>query len=393
VEALWITVWENTWNLAEWVWDVGPELALQAQMNYVFGRPEPPTFEFKTSDIDASRLIQDAMPKDGPKGSGAREALKNSAEWKGKLKEARKDASKIPPTLAERQAKTPTPKAPPPKRSKAGPPTDLKVKDSAKAKDKAVKDLKDKAGPGKEKALDKSHEEKWTKGMAALEGLAAKAISDPEDPDEIAAHLTKIKTQFGFTTLTHKLDGKEWLVEAGMSPTTSKRVKAQEDYPKEGEAGTYNELQGPTGDRMTPDHEPQNALMSYVADDLRFNNRKLFSGTTLVNYSMGRGNCLNMFEDRHKQTRTYGPKGSATKSAAIGKINDSLTALPANASDKRARQAVGEVVKGELSKDHEVVRDIYKQSKLSQKTKDRVDSGLRRVWSLNRSEYFGAFEE
>jgi hypothetical protein len=100
-----------------------------------------------------------------------------------------------------------------------------------------------------------------------------------------------------------------------------------------------------------------------------------------------------MFEDRHKQTRTYGTKGSGTKSTAIGKIRDKLTDLPANASDKQARKAAGEVVKGELSKDHEVVRDIYRQSRLSQKTKDRVESGLRRVWSLDRSEYFVAFEE
>jgi hypothetical protein len=75
VEALWITVWENTWHLAEWVWDVGPTLAMQANMKYVFGRPEAPSFDFKTSDIDAERLVTDAMPKDGPRGSGARDAL------------------------------------------------------------------------------------------------------------------------------------------------------------------------------------------------------------------------------------------------------------------------------------------------------------------------------
>lgn len=226
VEAFWITVWSNTWNLAEWVWDVGPELALQAQMNYVFGRPEPPTLDFKTSDIDAHKLIQDAMPKDGPKGSGAREALKNTAEWKGKLKEQRKDASKIPPALAEKQAKAPVPKALPPKPSKAAPPADLKVKDPAKVKEAAAKELKDKAAPGKTKELDKAHKEKFQKGMAALQKLHDKAVTDPEDSKEIVSHLAQIKADHGFTTLKHTKEGNKWVVEAGMSESQKMDINA-----------------------------------------------------------------------------------------------------------------------------------------------------------------------
>ena len=130
VEAFWITVWEDEWKLAEWVWDVGPTLTLQASMKYVFGHPEPPSFDVKTSDIDADQLIQDAIPKDGARGSGAREALKNSAEWKGVLKEAAaKDPSKIPAELADKAGKAPTPKEGPPRPPKRTPPADLKVKD------------------------------------------------------------------------------------------------------------------------------------------------------------------------------------------------------------------------------------------------------------------------
>jgi Domain of unknown function (DUF4157) len=86
IEALWITIWEETWALGEWIWDVGPTLALQANMHYTFGRPEAPTLDFKTDNIDAEKLVQDAMPKDGPGGSGARDALKNRAEWSGRNK-------------------------------------------------------------------------------------------------------------------------------------------------------------------------------------------------------------------------------------------------------------------------------------------------------------------
>ena len=41
VEAFWITVWEETWELGEWVWNVGPDLALQAHMAYQL-RPARP---------------------------------------------------------------------------------------------------------------------------------------------------------------------------------------------------------------------------------------------------------------------------------------------------------------------------------------------------------------
>ena len=224
-------MWENTWQLAEWVWDVGPELAMQAQMKYVFGRPEPPTFDFKTSDIDAHQLVADAMPKDGPKGSGARDALKNRAEWKGKLKEQRQDASKIPPELAAKQAKAPVPKGLPPKPSKKAPPSDLKSKDPAKVKDKALKELKDKGGPIKGKELDKAHQEKFDKGMAALEKLAEKAKDDPEDSKEIVQHLAELKKIHGFTILTHTKDGDDWVVDAAMSPGKKVKVNAKPPPP------------------------------------------------------------------------------------------------------------------------------------------------------------------
>lgn len=57
VEALWVTVWENTWNLAEFVMPIGPDLGLQAHMSYKFGQPNPPELEMKTSDIDTDALI------------------------------------------------------------------------------------------------------------------------------------------------------------------------------------------------------------------------------------------------------------------------------------------------------------------------------------------------
>lgn len=122
IEALWVTVWEEEWKLAEYVAPIGPDLALQAKMNYRFGSPEPPEIEFNSSDIDAEALIQGAIPKDGPPSSGAKEALDNKAEWKGALKEQKK--APVPPEVADEAQKTEKPPEPekkkPPKKS--GPP-------------------------------------------------------------------------------------------------------------------------------------------------------------------------------------------------------------------------------------------------------------------------------
>jgi hypothetical protein len=123
VEALWVTVWENEWKLAEHVWPIGPDLALRAHMNYTFGRPTPPELDFSTSDIDATALIQAAMPEDGPAPSGAREALQNRAEWQGALREQRAAAA-LPPELAAQaqEGERPPEVAPPPPDNAPGPP-------------------------------------------------------------------------------------------------------------------------------------------------------------------------------------------------------------------------------------------------------------------------------
>ncbi len=110
VEAFWVTVWEQTWKLAEYEMAVGPNLALQAEMNYTFGQPGPPSLDFSSDNIDSDQLIRDAMPKDGPAGSGARSALQNRAEWKGQLQEQR-DAP-VPADQVDQANTTQTPPAP-----------------------------------------------------------------------------------------------------------------------------------------------------------------------------------------------------------------------------------------------------------------------------------------
>jgi hypothetical protein len=124
IEALWVTVWEQTWELAEWVWNIGPDLALQARMSYVFGHPEPPNIEFSTDDIDTDRLIQDALPKDGPGPSGAREAVQNRAEWQGATRRQGRAANTVPSEQQQQRAAAPTPAPPaPPRHPRRSPPS------------------------------------------------------------------------------------------------------------------------------------------------------------------------------------------------------------------------------------------------------------------------------
>jgi hypothetical protein len=297
VEAFWITVWENTWHLAEWVWDVGPELGLQASVNYVFGKPEPPTFDFKTSDIDTSKLVQDAMPEDGPKGSGAREALKNTASWKGKLKEERKDPSKIPSELADKNAKAPVPKAPPAKPSRKTPPPGA-AKDPAKAKADAEKDAPTKGAPAPGKTPDKTHDEKAANGFAALDKLHDKALRDPEDPGEIKSHLAALKAEHGFTTLSHRLEGEEWVIDAGMSPSKKVKVKAGPLKPPPtmityGAADARRGGRRMVADPLTKDHPAGSTVSDAGASPIwaevnqRRNDRRLYVLGHLLNNNLG----------------------------------------------------------------------------------------------------------
>lgn len=99
VEALWVTVWENTWELAQVTMPVGPDLGLEARMAYTFGSPVPPTLDFNTSDVDTDALITQAMPEDGPPSAGVRDAVRNEARWQGAQRAAGRDADRVPADL------------------------------------------------------------------------------------------------------------------------------------------------------------------------------------------------------------------------------------------------------------------------------------------------------
>lgn len=137
IEALWVTVWEQEWELAEWVWDLGPTLALQARLSYNFSNPEPPSLEFESGDIpDADQLIQDAIPKDGPPSPGTREALDNRAEWSGPTRQPGSN-NEVPQELASQAEEPATPENSPRAQSGGGAPQGRQRPDNRRQQEQA----------------------------------------------------------------------------------------------------------------------------------------------------------------------------------------------------------------------------------------------------------------
>jgi hypothetical protein len=179
VEALWITVWDNTWELASVTMPIGPDLGLQAKMAYTFGKPDPPTLDFSTSDIDTDRLVQDAMPKDGPPNTGTREAVKNEAKWQGAQKAKGPAADAVPPEL-QAQAAT----APPVAEPKGGTAPGGKGA-KPKAPDGSVKPVEDptKIDPKTGQATDPATSAKQTAEAKSPDPAAAGTVADDKAAD------------------------------------------------------------------------------------------------------------------------------------------------------------------------------------------------------------------
>lgn len=124
IEAMWVKVWERTWELASHTMPIGPDLTLRANVVMNLSNPTVPELTFEASDIDSEGLINSAMPADAPPSAGAREALQNRAEWSGRSRGSGPDASTVPPELADQANQTeeaPNPPAPPAEPSSSPP--------------------------------------------------------------------------------------------------------------------------------------------------------------------------------------------------------------------------------------------------------------------------------
>jgi hypothetical protein len=123
-----------------------------------------------------------------------------------------------------------------------------------------------------------------------------------------------------------------------------------ERYKLEGLVATYGSMPKQTGDKLTPDHQPQAALVKYVAgldyqDPDTNKPAKLFAGTHVEAISKGHadgGVAINLHHNRHVAGLTYGKK---VPSGLLSQI-DAAANTPGKAPKRRTK--VIALVQGQL---------------------------------------------
>lgn len=85
----------------------------------------------------------------------------------------------------------------------------------------------------KDKAVDPSIEKRWTEGMKAVKGLAARSEREPLSKEQLTSATADIKTKFGFKVLSVNPAGKDWRVHAMMNPDEDVTVQAKPERPDE----------------------------------------------------------------------------------------------------------------------------------------------------------------
>jgi len=162
----------------------------------------------------------------------------------------------------------------------------------------------------------------------------------------------------------------------------------------EGKVGRYRELKGRKG--LTPDHEPQNAVM------LNLKNLKLSDGQqvftpdqTIASYSTGEGVCMQLNRARHMQTRTYGSQGTGTKKAAFSAmgVDTSNFVMKGVTTVTEARGKVKSAMNEALLADLAQVKKIYADPAwhLSKAIRERIKDGRRQVRNKNLARWPQAF--
>lgn len=139
-----------------------------------------------------------------------------------------------------------------------------------------------------------------------------------------------------------------------------------ESYLLEGMTGTYASMPRPPMDILTPDHQPQAAIIKWTAD-LKgpVSRKKIYSGSSdIANRASGAhasgGYAINLHETRHMAGRTYGSKGDQTKNDFITFIKGEIAG---EADDQKIRNTITARMKKELGWDVEAMRDVIKADK------------------------------
>jgi hypothetical protein len=145
-------------------------------------------------------------------------------------------------------------------------------------------------------------------------------------------------------------------------------AKAKERYKLEGLTATFATIPKPTGDFLTGDHQPQAAVIKYLATRPYFNdNTDPAVGAKIRHRASGshadNAYVVNLQGTRHGEGRTFKGKGGKTKNDFINAIV-AMEAKPQSATKRKdkevaqRKEAVG-LLKLELSEDVKMMRTVY----------------------------------
>jgi hypothetical protein len=154
-----------------------------------------------------------------------------------------------------------------------------------------------------------------------------------------------------------------------------------ESYLLEGLMGTYSSMPRPPKDILTPDHQPQAAILKWSAD-LKgpVSRSKVYSkGSDMANRASGShasgGYAINLHEIRHTEGRTFGKKGEKTKNGFINFIKKKIAN---EADDQKIRNDLAARMKEELQEDVAAMRTVI--------TVDKNWADIDEITDLNKTE-------
>ncbi|HWR82085.1 MAG TPA: DUF4157 domain-containing protein [Candidatus Deferrimicrobium sp.] len=141
----------------------------------------------------------------------------------------------------------------------------------------------------------------------------------------------------------------------------SSLLGAREKYKLEGMTGTYVSLPKVPRDRLTPDHQPQAAILKWAANQPYFKNEP--KGQKMVERAAGKhadqGRAILLHEIRHAKGRTYGSEGKKTKQEFIKEVKSQVPSLRTPA---KKREGVVNIIKEHLKADVTKMKDVYRAS-------------------------------
>jgi hypothetical protein len=126
-----------------------------------------------------------------------------------------------------------------------------------------------------------------------------------------------------------------------------------DSYLLEGTTGTYSSIPNPTTDELTPDHQPQAAILVWAAARPFFGRRSNMAQRALGRAA--RGYAINLHVNRHMAGRTFGTKGDQTKNNFITRANAELRGLTTN---QEKRDVVVNLVREDLNEDVRVIKGV-----------------------------------